>query len=535
MKTIGVISGIRMRFAGAMALVTVILMAGVAGLVRHDIAANLERQIAFRGLALAHNLAYSCVEPMQLAADEKTLDLMLFAQSYIQTGGDEESRICLLERSSLPSLVLECLKRFGRRRQAEGIQNEGLISATVVNREGKIEAFAEVLTPPKDWIEKIGTGYVPPSGTGSLAPDQDHSTWKSPEYGGILVFGAPISPGGAGGTKGVSGHLGSIYLAMSLGLVDRAVAQAIASLVIVTVGVLALGGVLAMLIAGIFTEPIRKLRGGVQEIAQGNFNQRIEVGARTDEIGHLTTAFNDMAKGLAEREIMRGAFNAYVSKDLLQEILRNPDVMKPGGTRKVATVLFSYFSIHNEIPALADEIAPEAIVTVINDYLEVQAKIISEHGGYLDKFIGDAVVAVWGVPISHPDHAQAALKCALAVQEAVRELNASRAAKGLLVTELSIGINSGSLVVGSIGSEGRKLDYTVIGEDVNFAARLAGAGARLHGASIWAGESTIGLAGPTVAFRDLGLVEFKGLGPRRVAEITGVNAVAAASDRIRRI
>ncbi|MEK7764619.1 MAG: adenylate/guanylate cyclase domain-containing protein, partial [bacterium] len=286
-----------------------------------------------------------------------------------------------------------------------------------------------------------------------------------------------------------------------------------------------------ILIAAFLTGPIRRLQTAVQAIAAGDFGQRVAGRLQRDEIGDLTEAFNDMAQGLAERETMRGAFASYVSKDLLEEIIRNPDVMKPGGTRKIATIMFAYFGNHEELPFLAQQLAPEIFVRIVNDYLEVEAKLIVEHGGYPDKFIGDGVMAVWGVPLETPDHAERAVRCAVAIQQTVLALNEERAKAARVCTEISIGINTGPVVVGSMGSEGRKLDYTVISEDVNFAARLAGAGAFFHGGQIWIGPRTHEMVKGMAEVKSLGEIEFKGLGPRPVWEVAGLRPASVAAAR----
>jgi class 3 adenylate cyclase len=312
---------------------------------------------------------------------------------------------------------------------------------------------------------------------------------------------------------------------MSRGLVERAVARALAYLLLMAVGLLLLGVVVAIPIAAVLTKPIRLLESGVRAIAEGKFDQRIDL-KRFDEIGELTDAFNRMAKGLAEREVMRGAFSSYVSSDLLSEIITNPDALKVGGSRKTATVMFTFFGNHQELGALTEKLMPEEIVGIINEYLEIQARIVAEHKGYLDKFIGDEVMAVWGVPVETREHALQAVRCALAIEKAVAGLNGRRSKQSLMTTDISIGVNTGTVIAGNMGSQGRKLDYTVIGADVNLAARL---GANpLHGGEIWISESTRAEIGDAVEARDRGLVTFKGIDePQRVFEVTGLKSGTA--------
>jgi class 3 adenylate cyclase len=313
---------------------------------------------------------------------------------------------------------------------------------------------------------------------------------------------------------------------MSQGVVDRTVARAIAILILMAGILVALGALVAVWMAGVLTKPIRLLTQGVQAIAGGDFHMRMTIN-RSDEIGDLTDAFNQMAKGLAERELMRGAFSTYVSKDLLAEIIKNPDAMKLGGSRKEGTVMFTFFGNHHELPALMSRLDPEAFVRIINDYLELQARLVFEHKGHLDKFVGEEVVAVWGATTPVEDHAVWAIKCALAIEAEVEELNKRRERQGLMTTRISVGINSGSMVAGNMGSQDGKRDYTVISADVNFAARLAGAGAIVHGGEIWLGENTYELVRDSVQLREKREVAFKGIPePRPVYIVAGLKSPA---------
>lgn len=536
--------GLRWRFTAAITGLTLALMAGVVFVVRSEISTTLERQLVERGLALARNLAFSATEPMSVASVDRALNLAILVPSYVQSGGGEAARRRLFERNDVFSQVLASLRAFGREAEAGDVQNEGVLAAVIVNPAGVVEAFADATIPLEEWAAKSGAPYAPPPGSGLLAPGEDSHLWTSTERNGMFVLGVPIVSKSAASTAPEAAAplppgepaptaprapeaLGTVYLALSQGVVTRAVGRAIAFLLVVAAALLAAGAVLAVIIAAFLTGPIRRLQVAVRAIAAGDFNQRVGGHRARDEIGDLTEAFNDMAKGLAERETMRGAFATYVSKDLMEEILRNPDVMKAGGKRTTATVLFAYFGNHEDLPFLAQKLAPEVFVRIVNDYLEVEAKLIVEHNGYPDKFIGDGVMGVWGVPLDTQDHAERAVRCAVAIQKAVRELNETRAREGRVCTEISIGINTGGVVAGNIGSEGLKLDYTVISEDVNFAARLAGAGATFHGGATWVGQRTYEMVKDLAVANGLGDIEFKGLGPRPVWEVTDLRPVLA--------
>jgi class 3 adenylate cyclase len=420
------------------------------------------------------------------------------------------------------------------------VRNEGLVTAVVVDPAGQMLAFADAVVDPQDWLSRLEQPYQPDSGTGLLTPGDESRIWTSVAKG-VYVFAVPVtsaagaapSPatGGAPDTPaappgavaaGSAPFYGAVYLAMSQGLVDRTVARAIAFLILMAGGLVALGAFFAIFFAAFLTNPIRQLTQGVQAIAGGDFNMQMRL-SRSDELGELNDAFNRMARGLAERELMRGAFSTYVSKDLLAEIIRNPDAMKLGGSRKEGTVMFTLFGNHHELPALMARLDPEAFVKVINDYLEAQARLVFDHKGHLDKFVGEEVVAVWGSAAPLPDHAAWAVKCALAIETAVARLNQRRERQGQMTTSISIGINSGSMIAGNMGSEDGKRDYTVISSDVNYAARLAGAGATVHGGEIWVSESTYELVKASVVLREKREVVFKGIpDPQPVYIVAGI-------------
>jgi len=534
----GVRIGLRWRFTGWLTLITALIMLVVVTVIRSEIRSTLEQQIKARGLALARNLASSCVEPMQLPAD-RTLALMLFVKEYVQSGGGEEARHRLFEQRALSAEIWDYMLRFGREVETEGIHNEGVLTAIVVDPAGTIVAYADANTELMQWLEKPDHPYQPVADTGLLSPGDEFKIWNSAAQN-IFLVAVPITPpagpapepAAAAGPAGTAGparpagpqFYGAVYLSLSQGLVQRAVARAVANLILMALGLLLVGLIVAVGIAAVLTNPIRMLQQGVRAIAAGDFKYRIDL-KRTDEIGELTDAFNDMAKGLAEREVMRGAFSSYVSSDLLAEIIKNPDAMKVGGARKTATVLFSIFGNHSELGGLTEKLDPEAVVGIINAYLGVQANAVAEEKGYVDKFIGDKAMAVWGATTPQPDHALLAVRCAWKIQQAVMKLNAERERQGQMTTTIAIGINTGPMVAGNMGSEEVKTDYTVIGDTVNTSARFM---TSAKGGQIMIGESTFRLVKDFVTVAELPPLSVKGkTEPLTVYEITGLTAAAA--------
>lgn len=182
------------------------------------------------------------------------------------------------------------------------------------------------------------------------------------------------------------------------------------------------------------------------------------------------TAYRFFMEERRARDI-RKMFSSYVSKRIVDELIRDPSKTKLGGDRKEITVLFSDI---RGFTSFSEKHEPEEVVSLLNEYLGAMTEIVFEHEGTLDKFVGDAIMALWGAPIGQPDHAERAVRCAVAMIVKLKQLQAKWASEGRYVIDIGIGINTGDMVVGNMGAEGKKMDYTVIGDNVNLGARLEG-------------------------------------------------------------
>jgi adenylate cyclase len=171
-----------------------------------------------------------------------------------------------------------------------------------------------------------------------------------------------------------------------------------------------------------------------------------------------------------EKRRIRSIFQRYVPIQVVREILINPDKLSLGGQKKEITILFSDI---RGFTSMSEEMSPEEVVNMLNEYLSEMTKVVFENGGTLDKFIGDAVMALFNVPLEQPDHALRAVKCALGMQNSLSKLNEKWKSEGRSTLQIGIGINTGEAVVGNIGSPIR-MEYTAIGDNVNLASRLEG-------------------------------------------------------------
>jgi adenylate cyclase len=217
------------------------------------------------------------------------------------------------------------------------------------------------------------------------------------------------------------------------------------------------------------------------------------------------TAYRFFTEERRARDI-RKMFSSYVSKRIVDELIRDPNKAKLGGDRKEITVLFSDI---RGFTNFSEKHEPEDVVSLLNEYLGAMTNIVFEHDGTLDKFVGDAIMALWGAPVGQPDHAERACRCSLAMIRKLKELQAKWTAEGKYAIDIGIGINTGDMVVGNMGAEGKKMDYTVIGDNVNLGARLEGL-TRKYNNHIIISEFTYEKVKNIVKVNELGSVTVKG-------------------------
>jgi len=209
------------------------------------------------------------------------------------------------------------------------------------------------------------------------------------------------------------------------------------------------------------------------------------------------------------------AFSRYVSQDLVQKILENPEKLRLGGVKKELSVFFSDIA---NFTSISEKTKPEDLVTQLNEYLDEMTSIIMELGGTVDKYIGDAIMAFWGAPIAQKDHAKRACLAATMCQDRLQELNRNWLNSGQTEFTARIGINTGDLIVGNVGSANR-FDYTVIGDSVNLASRLEGVN-KVFGTEILISESTYNQIRRDFECRELDLIAVKGKSePVRIYEL----------------
>jgi adenylate cyclase len=261
--------------------------------------------------------------------------------------------------------------------------------------------------------------------------------------------------------------LGTLYVGFGKGAISSAVSQARNQAVVITAFMIVLGLVGAVALATLLARPIYRLMDATDAVAQGDFSVSVPVTTR-DELGVLTESFNRMARSLREKEMIKRAFTRYVAREVVEEVLKDPEHAMLTGERREATVLFCDI---RGFTSMSERLTPEQVVSLLNEFYTLMIETIFKHDGTLDKFLGDAVMAVFGAPIAHPDHATRAVKTALDMRQAVAELGKRRRAAGQDSFEIGIGVSLGEVVAGTVGTE-QRMEYTVIGDSVNVASRL---------------------------------------------------------------
>lgn len=209
--------------------------------------------------------------------------------------------------------------------------------------------------------------------------------------------------------------------------------------------------------------------------------------------------------GEKERREMKNLFSKYVSKDVLEEILKDPSRVALGGEEKEITVFFSDI---RGFTTLSEKTTPQELVRILNRYFTLMSEEILKNGGVLDKYIGDAIMAFWGAPIEDINQADNALKASLGMIKKLEQFNEELRESHEPEINIGIGIYTGPAVVGNIGSE-QRFDYTIIGDTVNVASRLEGLN-KQYGTNIIIGESTKNQCRGDYRFQALGSVEVKG-------------------------
>ncbi len=236
-----------------------------------------------------------------------------------------------------------------------------------------------------------------------------------------------------------------------------------------TLGLIILGTLLSVALAHRLCRPIHRLVEVGEAIDRGDI-QQLEVSGRRDEIGQVLESFQRLANGLEEKRHVERTLSRYLSPEVAQKVLADEEGDSLGGALVEGSVLFCDIVGFTE---LSEALEPGEVVQLLNDYFSYFALAGSSCQGTVDKFIGDCIMILFGVPEQDRSHAFHALTCAVLIQNITREINRKRMERGLPAVLFRIGISSGAMLAGNLGSE-QRMQYTVIGDTVNLASRICG-------------------------------------------------------------
>lgn len=252
------------------------------------------------------------------------------------------------------------------------------------------------------------------------------------------------------------------------------------------------------------TSPIEKLAEMINLVSKGNFNVKARAQVKShDEVGDLAEAFDHMTEGLKERDKVKSLFSKFHGSSVAEDLI-NKDIGVGGQTKDVVV----FFSDIRGFTAFSEKRSPEEVVEMLNEYFGVMVKIINSHGGVVDKFIGDAIMAVWGAPKSSDKDAHQAVRACLEMRRALEGLNERRIAREQPPINIGMGLHAGKAISGTIGSDER-MEYTVIGNTVNTASRIE-ASTKAFGADLLISDTVIEKIGEDFKTELAGAAEVKG-------------------------
>lgn len=442
------IFSVNFKFGGAISALLLALLTLVTLIVNAQLRVDLTREVSERARTVARNIAAKAVE-MLVQNDDLTLAVLL------KDSVEDAGAAAKVERPGGLTGALMDLKASVSGR--EDVKNEGIGRIIVIKFPTEKD--------PKPGLRDSSTvdGAADASALPSSAQDprgQDPFPVFSQNGEQYYDIRQPMLLNDK--------PYGEIRLYLRKAVISDAVRVATTRLVAVMLLSLILGALGLTVVVRLLMRPVGHLVRGVNAVAAGNFNVHIGI-KRGDELGDLVDAYNGMAKSLKEKEAIQEALAKYTSKDLVNQMLTDSSKLSLGGKRVHATI---FFSVVRGMHALSQSMAAEDYVKLVNEFLEVKCDVVMRNGGSIDKFIGDEVMALWGLNGEDPtEMAFQATKAAVECQEAIAQLNKQRIAQGEQPFLVSIGINNGEVVSGNMGSS-VKMDYTVLGGNVNLAARL---------------------------------------------------------------
>ena len=334
---------------------------------------------------------------------------------------------------------------------------ENILGAVIYSDDGQVIASSGVI--PGDAIYRLYNR----SAENEKKKDHFQLQWKATTEDGHSVgatsYITPIQFQNI-----VAGHA---LVTFSSAEIEQTILEMIQAIVAATIIMILLGIFVSLHMGRRISKPLHSLMDASKEISNGNYKYQIKE-RRNDELGNLTDALNRMADGLLEKTQVENAFSRYVSKNIAKEIMGNLEHIQLGGHHVEGSVIFADIV---GFTRLSEQYSAEEITSVLNDYFSYISHASKMYKGTIDKYMGDCAMIVFGVPEKDKLHKLNAVYCAVMIQKMIERINVIRRSANKLTVTFRIGINSGSMLAGNLGSTER-MQYTVVGESVNLASRL---------------------------------------------------------------
>lgn len=260
---------------------------------------------------------------------------------------------------------------------------------------------------------------------------------------------------------------GYILITFSRISLDTAIQDSVRAVTAATILMITLAIIISFLMSRRLSRPIHHLMTASKAIDNGQLGYRIQE-RRNDEIGELIQSFNTMADGLLKKDQVEDAFSRFVSSSVAKQVMSDLENVQLGGKHVNGSVLFADIVGYTDI---SENMPPQQIADLLNEYFTYIGEATKLYSGTIDKFMGDCAMVVFGISDHDDDHAFNAVACAVLIQRIVDNLNHHRVSKGLFPVQFRIGVNSGEMLAGNMGSNDR-MEFTVVGDAVNLASRL---------------------------------------------------------------
>ncbi len=362
----------------------------------------------------------------------------------------------------------------------------------LVNSGGKLGLELSFLDPTRRSLAttaKFPKGASPAASGAVTIVDDGNTTWATATY----------EPKGLVGTEGKYAIIAALDVGDIQTIVRRNLMLALAVILFAAVVSVAFGWRLA----SVMSNALRRVNDALKKLEQQEYVH--VVGVQTgDELEDLASGFNTMVDGLKERDKLRTTMGKYMTAAVMDKVMSGQVAL--GGESLDVTILFSDIRSFTTLSEKMND--AQALVALLNEYFTEMVGIVMQEGGVVDKYIGDAIMAVFGAPVSKPEDAKNAVRAAVRMRQALRHLNARLAERGIEPIKTGIGLHTGPVVAGNIGSE-KRMEYTVIGDAVNLASRLESNTKEL-GVNILISEDTYELTKDIVVARAIKEIHVKG-------------------------